>query len=78
MPKKALPKLPVPNAQRCTMQDGRGKRCERRIEYRVTKIDGTVTTLCRTCAYKLRDQNQQHPEYFFTMRFSAITKFTPS
>lgn len=78
MSKKARPKMPVSDGHRCEMIDGKGKRCPRRRAYHFKALDSHVTDLCATCAYKLRDQIQAHPDYFEARRFVAINKFTPS
>lgn len=65
-------KLPVPDAVRCSMIDRNGQRCIRQATFRVTKLDESTEKLCRTCAYKLRDQIQAHPKYFDTVRFEAL------
>jgi isopentenyldiphosphate isomerase len=62
----------VPVKLRCSMIDTKGKGCERKIEYRVIREDGTEQELCRVCAFKLRDQIQHYPNYFDSVRFVAL------
>lgn len=75
--KKPLPKLALPDAQRCDMDDSKGRRCPRQREYICRRQDGKESRYCRTCAYKLRDQIQSHPGYFGNVRFIAINKYQP-
>lgn len=77
MTKKPLPKLIVPDAQCCEMMDNKGRRCTRRHVYQMVRADCTTMRLCRTDAYKLRDQIQHYPDTFATVRFVAINKYTP-
>jgi len=72
MKRRPLPKLPVPDAARCTMQDGRGKWCTRRLMYEVTRTNGTKFMVCQLCAIKLKELTQSRPDLFEPLRFSEV------
>jgi hypothetical protein len=74
---KRRPKLPVPLRERCTMTTSKGKQCERRRSYTVTREDRTRFDVCTTCAKNLRELHDAHPDLFRNLRFSALVKYTP-
>ena len=74
MARRTTLRLPVETRYRCVMMDRKGKVCEREIDYKVTRTDGSVFHLCSTCAVKLHDLHGNHPDIFPPLRFSAISK----
>jgi hypothetical protein len=74
---KRRPTMPVPVRERCTMTTSKGKQCERRRTYTVTRPGGTKFDVCTTCAKHLRELVGAYPDLFQKLRFSALQKYTP-
>jgi hypothetical protein len=70
-------RLPVPLRDRCTMTTSKGKQCERRKSYTVTRPDRSTFDVCTTCAKNLRELHDAYPDLFVRLRFSALVKYTP-
>jgi len=65
-------KLLVPRADRCSIEDRRGVQCARKIAIEAKRVDGTTFKVCMTCANKLREQIEAHPDKLNPLLFTVL------
>lgn len=56
----------------CEMLEADYHLCQRRADYRMTRVDDSTQLLCTKHANKIRGQMDKHPESFAPVRFVSL------